>query len=144
MRKKLELHGTVENGILRFPALQLDSRNRFLNSSPTFSVIEILGLPSKNKSQAQLGAIFGLIIETVKSELDGRGWDILGSAWTREQIRQVLYRQWQVKHNSNKTLSKMDMAETSTFIDSCYQWLAGSPLYIFVPDPRPQEQNNER
>lgn len=138
MSKKLTFVGHVKDGILIFPQAQLELREKFLNSSPTFAVIETLDVPKKNKSQAQLGAIFGLIIETVKRALDDRGWDICGSDWTREQIKQVLYHQYHVKTGSEKTLSKMDMAETSEFITSSLQWLAVSPWYIFVPDPRPQ------
>ena len=146
MPKKLTLVGQVKDGILAFPLAQLDLRNRWLNSKQTFSVIEILDVPKKLKSPNQLGYIFGAIVETIRRTLDDRGWDICGAPWTESQIMKCLYHQHHVKHDTIKTLSKMDMAEASVFIDSCLQWSAGSPWYCPCPDPRPQaarEQQND-
>lgn len=142
MRKKLVLVGSAVNGNLILPPSQLELRRLWLNSTQTFSLIETLDVPKKPKSQQQLGAIFGLIIETVKRSLDDRGWDICGSPWTREQIRACLYHQYHVKFNTAKTLSKMEMAEVSEFIDSCYQWCAGSPWFIPIPLADPNWREN--
>ena len=137
MKKKLTLIGQVIRGTLILPSEQMTLREQWMTASQPFPVIEILDVPKRPKSQQQLGAIFCLLIESVKRDLDDRGWDICGSPWTREQIRACLYHQYHVKYSTTKTLSKMDMAETSEFMDSCWQWCAGSPWYIAIPLPRP-------
>jgi hypothetical protein len=137
-KKKLELHGRVQDGKLRFDPYQNQLRAEWLKSTQPFSVIETLEMLSESKTASQLGLIWGLIIDAVKKELDDRGWDILGTPWTEEQVKAVLYKQYQVRFDTTKTLSQMDKAETSEFIDSCYDWCAGPPWYIAIPLPRPQ------
>ncbi len=118
-------------------------RNRWLNASGQFDCTVTYAKVSKPKSGKQLGAIFGLIVATVKQELDDRGWDICGAAWTEEQIKMCLYHQYHLKYDTKKTLRDMDMAETSQFIDSCYHWSAGPPWHVAIPDPRPREEATE-
>ena len=135
--KHLTVHAEVKDGQLRMDHYNLELRNRWLSSIKQSAVIVTYEKEKKPKSGKQLGAIFGLIVATVKQELDDRGWDVCGAEWTEHQIRACLYHQYHIKTGSNKTLSNMDMAETTEFIDSCYQWCAGSPWYIAIPECDP-------
>lgn len=137
-KRSVTLYATVNDGALSLDTIQSELRTRWLSTRPDGSVVvENLSLEKKPKSSSQLGAIFGLIIATVKSTLDDRGWDLYGAAWTEHQIRAVLYAQYHAKFGGTKTLSIMDMAETSDFIDSCFVFCAGPPWRIYVPNPDP-------
>jgi len=152
VKTSIKIPGRTENGELLLNAHQQERRNQWLNDMKQSNVTETLEKERKPKSLNQLGYIFGCIIDTVKRSLDDRGEDVMGSPYTEEQIKKVLYFQHHVKHGGSKedfhkykTLSEHDdMAKTSDFIDSCLHWLASGPWRIFVPLPeqRPWTDNS--
>ena len=135
--RKIELHGTVRDGNLVLDVMQKQMRSTFLASLEKRAVTETIALAKKPKSGEQLGAIFGLIIATVKRELDDRGWDIYGAPWTEAQIKKCLYAGYHKYSGTTKTLRDMDQAEASAFMDWCFTFCAGDPWRVFIPNPDP-------
>ena len=145
---KIAIPGRTENSELLFNSHQLARRKQWLSDSQQSNVIETLERERKVQTKPQRGYIFAGIIDTVKATLDDRGEDVgdTGAPWTEDQIRNVLYFQYHVKHGGTwenratmKRLSTpMTQEETSEFIDSCLHWLATCKWRIFVPDPRPR------
>jgi len=143
MQRRLELYGKVRGGQLCLDPVQQNMRREWLSEMDGKDIVEALSLQSKPKTQSQLGVIFGLIVRYVQKELTNRGWDIYGAPWTEEQIKRCLYAAYHKHYGTTKTLSWMDRAEASEFIDFCFTFCANGPFKVHVPEPDPNWRNNE-
>ena len=104
-----------------------------------------------NKSHQQVKMIWGLLIESIKRELDDRGIDLgtlipaarvpHGIPCPREVIMSILYATCNDvgDQGERKTLSKMDIAEAGRFFEKCRNYVAGA-FELDIPDPDPRWQ----
>lgn len=142
------------------PASPLDGqmqarRNDYLARMKDGAIVEseIKRIHSE-KTQAQLGAYWGLLIETVWRELDEMGVDLAtflksekiapGLPVTREILHEYLTAACGhvAEDGAHKRLSDMNTAEASRYFDACRTLAAGS-WGIIVPDPVPQWSRQE-
>jgi hypothetical protein len=98
----------------------------------------------KNKSQQQLGAIFGLAIQMIKAEFDDRGWDTsylikcelpTGNEITIDFLKEYLYATCGVYDEKGIVrLSRANTAQAAQFFDATRNF-ASSQWGIYVPEP---------
>ena len=104
----------------------------------------------KSKSEAQLGAIFGLMIERVIAFCDDNGWDTsaflremvrddlpTGVAPSKDLIKDLLYDLCPIFNDDGKriTLSQSDTKQAAEFYTNCTTLLASRGIYVPDPDP---------
>lgn len=144
----MELHGTVENGILKLSLTQLKQRESFLNSMKDgCRVIESLTVERKPKSYQQVKTHWGLVITTILMEFSDRGWDSstllnlpvpTGIEVTKGMLQEYLYAACPVHNEEGQrvTLSKMNTLEASQFFEMVRNF-AASQWSIYIPEPDP-------
>ncbi len=148
----MECHAVIatDSVTLRFSGADAERRKSFLSSLPPGTVVtETLKRYRPPKTHQQVKAIWGLLIESIKRELDRMGFDLQtliptarvtpGIECPREVIMQLLYAVCGDvgDQGERKTLSQMTTIEAARFFDRARDHVA-SAWGIVVPDPDPQ------
>jgi hypothetical protein len=143
--------GKIKDGVLYFPPAVNQARKDFIARHKDDTIMEeTLSVPRASKSQSQLGAIWGLALATVVSELDDRGYDTsfilklpdptqtTGIAIKPEMLCDYMYQVCPMynEEGARITLSKSNTKEAAKFFDDCRNFWAAQ-WQIYVPDPNP-------
>lgn len=110
-------------------------------------VIKSLSVPHKDKSNKQLGAIWGLLLTTAVIELEDMGYDTsfiynlpnpTGIAITKDDLCMYFYAACPIYNENGKqiSLSKANIAEAAKFFDDVRNLMA-SQWGIIIPEPDP-------
>jgi len=104
----------------------------------------------KDKSQDQLGAIFGLALNTIKAEFDDRGWDTsyllkidlpTGNEITIDFLKEYFYATCGVYNEKGLVrLSKSNTKQAAQFFENIRNF-ASSQWGIYIPEPNPNWRN---
>ena len=96
----------------------------------------------ETKSQKQCGAIFGVLIPAIQTRMTDMGLSICKVAPSQDFVKEILYRccGGVGEYGENLTLSKMNVAHATKFIDNIYHFCAdqldGFQAPILSPDWR--------
>lgn len=128
----------------------------FLKScKPDQTVIVSLKKQRKKQTDAQRRTIWGLLIGTISNSLDEMGIDLGclvphadipdGQPIPKDVIMAILYATCNDvgENGERKTLSNMDIQETSLFFEKCRNYVA-SRWGVVVPDPDPFWRENRK
>jgi hypothetical protein len=138
--------GKIKDGVLYFPPAVNQARKDFIARHKDDTIMEeTLSVPRASKSQSQLGAIWGLALATVVSELDDRGYDTsfilktphpTGIAITADLLCEYMYQACPMYNEEGIriTLSKSNTKEAAKFFDDCRNFWA-TQWQIYVPEP---------
>ena len=139
--------GRVKDGKLHFSPPINEARRAFIARLKDETLVEeTLTVPRLNKSQKQLGAIWGLALATVVQELDDRGYDTsfifntpnpTGIGISSDMLCEYMYQVCPTYGEGGKriTLSKMDTAQAAKFFDDCRNfWSSQWQIYVHEPD----------
>jgi hypothetical protein len=152
MESKIEITGIqkVEGQKMRFPRGARERLMQFFVEAPTGYYTLRVSRARKSKSEAQLGAIFGLMIERVIAFCDDNGWDTsdflremvrddlpTGVAPSKDLIKDLLYSLCPIYNEDGKriTLSQSDTKQAAEFYTNCTTLLASRGIYVPDPDP---------
>lgn len=152
MDSKIEIAGMqkVDGQKMRFPRGARERLMQFLIEAPTGYYTLKINKARQSKSEAQLGAIFGLMIERVIAFCNDNGWDTsaflremvrddlpTGVAPSKELIKDLLYSLCPIYNEDGKriTLSQSDTKQAAEFYTNCTTLLASRGICIPPPDP---------
>lgn len=135
----------MQDGKLVLPEAQRQLRQHFVATLRDGQrVEETLVKKSDSGTHEQLKYQFGVIIALLIDYCIEWGHGIFGCAPTRDMVKEVLYVACADSDDDGcrLTLSKMDKAQRSAFIDRCMHWCAHltPPLFIPPADPNWQEK----
>ena len=149
----MEFHGTKKDGKAVFlPAIAEERRKYWENIKDGAGFKETLTVPRNPRSQAQLGAIWGLMTATATDELNHRGYDTsfifrtptpTGNPIKKDILCSFLYEVCPIHDEDGKsiTLSKADTKQAAVFFEECRAYMA-SQWAIVIPDPNPNWRDN--
>lgn len=106
-----------------------------------------------DKSQKQLGAIFGLVVSQTLSTFDDLGYDTSyliksskpsGVPISGDLLKEYLYAVAPIFRDGKRiTLSKMDVAEANKFIEMIRNYISAE-WGIYIPEPDKNYRNNRQ
>ena len=145
----MKVCATVQDGHIRLTPAQHSLRQRYLCSLKNgIQITEEIKPIRKSKSHAQIKTIFGLAIQTILDEFEGRGIgtdELLGleiptgNPVSKGMMKEYLYAVCPIYSEDGKriTLSHKDCTTkcASDFIKAIQAW-AASQWQIFIADPR--------
>jgi len=115
-------------------------------------VVKSLTVPRKDKTNSQLGAIFGLMLATAISILDDRGYDTsfiyntlrpTGVGIDKNLLKDYCYNVCPIYNESGEriTLSRANTKEAAKFFDDVRNFMA-TQWSIIIPEPDPNWRTN--
>ena len=121
-----------------------DGVTDYLNNNPDGSYEGSCKRSRKHKSKQQLGAIFGLALNTIKAEFDDRGWDTsyllkitdpTGNEISIDFLKEYLYATCGVYNEKGLVrLSRANTLQAAQFFDAIRNY-AVTQWGIYVPEP---------
>ena len=151
----IELHGISRHSELWLPNPLAALHRQFLTSSDGKNIGCKMWVVRKHKTQAQLGAIFGLACFVIKEEFDERGWDTsillrtshpTGRPVTIDLLKTFFYNEYPIHNEDGKVITlsddTCDTKAASTFLDDIMAH-ASTKWRIYVPSPRPDWKEKE-
>jgi len=143
----MDFYGTKNNGNICFSAMQLQFRKLYIESLKDGAEIkESITILRKSKTNKQVKAHWGMIINMSLAEFEDRGYDTsyilrldkpTGIAISKDLLYEYLCNVCPIFDENGKriTLSKMDTAQASKFFEDCRNHLASQwSIYISEPD----------
>lgn len=142
----MDFYGTkVGNNLVHPPAIAEEKRKFWGRIKEGASVKSSLVVPRPEKTNAQLGAIWGLMLTRAVLELEDRGYDTsfiynlpepTGIAISKDDLCKFFYNACPIYNEvgQNITLHKADIRQASKFFEDVRNWMA-SQWSITIPDP---------
>jgi len=117
------------------PAIAEQARKHWESIKDGSDVVFSVTKPRKAKSQAQLGAIWGLIMTEACTQLSDMGYDTsfiynipnpTGIEISKEDLCDFFYNACPIRDENGQkiTLSKSNTAEAAKFFDDCRNWMS--------------------
>ena len=145
----MDFIGQKRDGKPHFPAPIREERRKWwdrLKEGAHF--VESLNKPRKDKSQEQLGAIWGLMMAGACIQLDDMGYDTsflfntnkpTGVRIGKEDLCRFFYSACPIydEHGKQITLRKATTVQAAKFFDDVRNWMA-SQWGIYIPEPDPE------
>ena len=150
----MDFHGIKKDGKKCLPpAIAEQARKHWESIKEGSPVVFGMTVPRKSKSQAQLGAVWGLMLTEACSQLSDRGYDTsfiyntpepTGIEITKEDLCKYLYNVCPMHNESGEriTLSKSNAKEADEFFDKCRNWMA-SQWSVETSEPDPNWRNKD-
>lgn len=142
----MDFYGTkVGDKLVHLPAIAEAKRKFWGRIKEGASVKSSLVVPRPDKTNSQLGAIWGLMLTQAALELENRGYDTsfiynlsepTGIAISKDDLCQYFYNACPLfnEEGQNITLSKADIQQASKFFDDVRNWMS-SQWSIIIPEP---------
>lgn len=134
----------VGDKLVHPPAIAEEKRKFWGRIKEGASVKSSLVVPRPDKTNAQLGAIWGLMLSQAASELDDRGYDTsfiynlpepTGIAITKDDLCKFFYNACPIFNDDGLiTLSKANIPQASKFFEDVRNWMS-TQWQLTVPDP---------
>ena len=115
------------NDNLAYDHQTLQRRTMYLrNLKDGRKMVEEIKEDRETKSQKQCGAIFGVLIPAIQVRMTDMGLSICKVAPSQDFVKDILYRCCGGigEHGENLTLSKMNVAHATQFIENIYHFCA--------------------
>ena len=144
----MKFFGIKQDGCLVHPSAIAEAKRKFWDRIKDGAEIEsVITVKRGDKSQAQLGAIWGLMLAQAVIELEDRGYDTsflynlelpTGIGIKSEDLCRFFYNVCPIYNDEGKyiTLSKTNTAEAAKFFDDVRNYMA-SQWSVIVPEPDP-------
>lgn len=145
--------GTKSDGKFLLPPALAEEKRKFWERVPENAIVESsLVVKRRDKSQNQLGAIWGLMLAQAVNELEDRGYDTsfiynlpepTGIPIDTKALCEYFYNACPIYNEAGAriTLSKSDTEQAAKFFNNVRNWLA-SQWSISVPEPDKNWRNN--
>ena len=149
----MDFYGTKIDDRLVYPAAIAEEHRKFWNSIKDGAIVKSsLIVPREDKSNAQLGAIWGLMLSQAVNILEERGYDTsfiynlrqpTGIGITKDDLCKFFYTACPIRNEDGKviTLSKANTVQAAKFFDDVRNWMAGQ-WAIVIADPNPDWAND--
>jgi hypothetical protein len=150
----MKFYGTKKDGKLVMPPAIAEEKRKFWDRIPDGAEIEsAIVVKRRDKSQAQLGAIWGLMLAQAVNELHDRGYDTsfiynldkpTGIPIDTDDLCQFFYQACPIRDTEGNviTLRRADTEQANKFFEDVRNWLA-SQWSISIPDPDPNWRNKK-
>lgn len=143
----MDFYGTKQNGKLVYPPAIAEAKRKYWERIKEGATVRSsLVVPRADKTDAQLGAIWGLMLTQAALELEDRGFDTsfiynlsepTGIAISKDDLCRFFYNACPIYSDGKKiTLSKADIRQASEFFEDVRNYMA-SQWSINIPDPDP-------
>ena len=150
----MKFFGIKQDGKIVHPPAIAEEKRKFWERIPNGAEIEsVITVKRGDKSQAQLGAIWGLMLAQAVIELDDRGYDTsflynldkpTGIEIKSEDLCRFFYNVCPIYNGEGKyiTLSKTNTAEAAKFFEDVRNWMS-SQWSIIVEEPDKNWRNKQ-